>query len=166
MVQTKRCQGFSLMEVMAVVAIIGILALMTVPSYLDRIVRQQIEAALPLADVAKRPITEWWTLTHAFPEDNTTLALPAPDKIVNNYVDKLTVKDGVINLTFGNRANAALVGKTLSLRPAVVPDAPVVPITWVCGKADPPQKMEVQGVNQTDVPELYLPLDCRLLKRG
>lgn len=159
-------RGFSLMEVMAVVAIIAVLALMTVPTYLDRIVRQQIDAALPLADVAKKPIAEYWSFTQTFPTDNTALALPAPDKIVNNFIDQLTVKDGVINLTFGNRANGALKGKTLSLRPATVPDAPIVPITWVCGRAEPPSKMTVQGVDATDIPETYLPMDCRHLKRS
>lgn len=161
----QRQGGFSLMEMMAVLAIMAILAMMVVPSYLDRIVRQQIEAALPLADVAKKPIAELWTATQTFPRDNTALLLPAPDKIVNNYVDKLTVQDGVILLTFGNRANNSIVGKTLSLRPAVVPDAPMVPITWVCGMADAPQKMVAQGTNQTTVPEVFLPLDCRVLKR-
>lgn len=154
------------MEMMAVVAIMAILALMALPSYLDRIVRQQIEAALPLADVARKPIAEWWTATLSFPPDNASLLLPTPDKIVNNFVEKLTVQDGAIHITFGNRANGALLGKTLSLRPAVVPDAPVVPITWVCGLADAPQKMVVQGENLTNVPQVFLPLDCRALTRG
>ena len=154
------------MEMMAVVAIITILALMALPTYLDRIVRQQIEAALPLADVAKKPIAEWWAATLSFPADNGTLLLPTPDKIVNNFVEKLTVQDGAIHITFGNRANSAILGKTLTLRPAIVPDAPVVPITWVCGMADAPQKMVVQGENLTNVPQVFLPLDCRTLKRG
>jgi type IV pilus assembly protein PilA len=154
------------MEMMAVVAIMAVLALMALPSYLDRIVRQQIEAALPLADVAKKPIAEWWAATLSFPPDNATLLLPTPDKIVNNFIEKVTVQDGAIHLTFGNRANGAIMGKTLSLRPAVVPDAPVVPITWVCGLADAPQKMVIQGENLTNVPQVFLPLDCRALKRG
>jgi type IV pilus assembly protein PilA len=161
-----RRNGYSMMEMMAVLAIMAILSMMVVPTYLDRIVRQQIEAALPLADIARKPIAEWWSATLTFPHDNAALLLPAPDKIVNNYINRLTVQDGVINITFGNRANGSLIGKTLSLRPAVVPDAPVVPITWVCGMADAPQNMVVQGTNLTDVPEVFLPLDCRTLKRN
>ncbi len=154
------------MEMMAVIAILSILALMSLPSYLDRIVRQKIEAALPLADIAKKPVAEWWAVTQTFPPDNAALLLPSPDKIVNNFIDRLTVQDGAIHISFGNRANGAIAGKTLSLRPAVVPDAPVVPITWVCGMAEAPQKMLVQGSNQTTVSETFLPLDCRSLKRG
>lgn len=157
--------GYTMMEMMAVLAVMAILALMAVPTYLDRIVRQQIEAALPLADIAKRPIAEWWAATQTFPADNAALLLPVPDKIVGNHVQKLTVHDGVIHMTFGNRANAAINGKVLSLRPAVVPDAPVVPIAWVCGMAEAPDKMTVQGASQTNVDEQYLPLDCRRLKR-
>lgn len=156
--------GYTLVEVAVVLGILAILALMSLPSYLDRIVRQQIEAALPLADIAKKPIADWWSTTLTFPPDNATLQLPVPDKIVANYIQKLTVEDGAIHLVFGNRAHGALTGKTLTLRPAVVPDAPVVPIAWVCGSAEPPEKMVVQGKNRTDVSEVYLPLACRVLK--
>lgn len=156
--------GFTLMEVMATVAIIAILALMAMPTFIDRIVRQQIEAALPLADVAKKPIADYWAYTQTMPLDNAALALPEAEKIVNNYVEKLAVKNGVINITFGNRANGNLKGKVLSLRPAVVPDAPAVPITWVCGMAEPPGKMTVYGDNATDVATTYLPMECRAIK--
>jgi type IV pilus assembly protein PilA len=154
-------RGYTLMEMMAVLAIMMILALMTVPSYLDRIVRQQIEAALPLADVAKKPIADAWSLLHMFPADNAAVGLPAPDKVVNNYVSSLTVQDGVIHVTFGNRVNKSIVGKTLSLRPAVVVDAPVVPVAWVCGKAPAPDKMTLMGEDRTTVPAELLPSACR-----
>jgi type IV pilus assembly protein PilA len=137
-----------------------------VPTYLDKIVKAQVEAALPLADIAKRPIAAFWGATETFPADNSVAALPAADKIVNNYVSALTVQDGVINLTFGNRASKSIAGKILSLRPAVVEDAPVVPITWVCGMAEPPEKMTVKGQNSTSVEPLYLPLECRALKKA
>jgi type IV pilus assembly protein PilA len=161
---TEQQRGFTLVEMMAVVTVIAILALMTIPSYLDRIVKAQIEAALPLADIAKKPIGEMWTAIHALPADNAAAGLPSADKIVNNYVSSLTVEDGVINLTFGNRANKAIAGKTLSLRPAVVEDAPVVPIAWICGHAGVPDKMTVKGTDRTDLDNTYLPLECRALK--
>ena len=72
----------------------------------------------------------------------------------------MAVQDGVINITFGNRINGALAGKVLSLRPAVMTDAPVVPVAWVCGKAEAPTKMTVKGSDQTTVPTTFLPLDC------
>lgn len=152
--------GFTMIEMMVILAIIGILAMMAVPSYLDRIVRKQIEAALPLADIAKRPIAEAWTQTRAFPADNAAAGLPTPDKIVGNYVRSLSVRDGSILITFGNQASSAIDGKVLALRPAVVEDAPVVPISWVCGNAAPPAKMTVRGENRTTVPNTFLPFDC------
>jgi type IV pilus assembly protein PilA len=154
-------RGFTLIEMMAVLAIIAILALMAVPSYMDRIVRQQIEAALPLADIAKTPVAASWALLHAFPADNAAAGLPPEEKIVSNHVSALSVQDGAIQIVFGNRASKAISGKVLTLRPAVVPDAPVVPVAWVCGNASAPEKMTVHGVNRTNIPGGFLPLGCR-----
>lgn len=159
-----RARGFTLAEMLAVLAVITILAMMAIPSYLDKIVRAQIEAALPLADVAKGPVATFWAATQTLPPDNEAAALPAADKIVNNYVSAVTVIDGAIHLTLGNRASKAIAGKTLTLRPAVVEDAPIVPITWVCGFAEPPEKMNAMGQNQTSVDPTYLPIECRALK--
>ncbi len=155
-----------MVEMMAVVAVITILALMAVPSYLDKIVRAQIEAALPLADIAKRPIAAIWAASQEMPVDNDAAGLPVAEKIVNNYVSAVTVADGVIHLTFGNRASKAIAGKVLSLRPAVVEGAPVVPIAWVCGSAEVPEKMTVMGHDRTDIEAGLLPLECRALKKG
>ena len=153
--------GFTLMEMMAVLAIISILALMAVPSYMDRTVRQQIEAALPLADIAKKPVADAWGQLFAFPADNAAAGLPVPEKVVSNHVSSLSVENGAIQITFGNRVSKAISGKVLSLRPAVVADAPVVPVAWVCGNAQAPEIMTIQGVNRTNVPVSFLPLACR-----
>jgi len=158
-------RGFTLIEMMAVIAVVAILAAMAIPSMQGRIVRQQIEAAMPLADIAKKPIAAMWATSQQFPADNVATNLPSADKIVSNYVSAVTVKDGAIHIKFGNRANGAIKGKILSLRPAVVADAPVVPVTWVCGKADAPDKMTLQGSDETSIADEYLPMDCRKLKR-
>jgi type IV pilus assembly protein PilA len=50
---------------------------------------------------------------------------------------------------------------TLSLRPAVIEDAPIVPVAWVCGFAAPPEKMTVIAANKTDLPKGWLPVNCR-----
>lgn len=83
---------------MAVLVVITILALMTVPAMLDCRGRQQIEVALPLADVAKKPVTDWHAFTGEWPADNETLELPAADKIVSNHVSALNVENGAIRL--------------------------------------------------------------------
>lgn len=153
--------GFSMMEVMIVISIIAILSLLALPNYQDKIIRDQIAEALPLADVAKAPIGQAWSSTQAFPADNAAAGLPIADKIVNNFVSSVQVRDGAIDLTFGNRAHAKLKGKVLTLRPAVVEDAPVVPITWVCGYNTAPEKMTVKGENKTTVAVALLPLRCR-----
>lgn len=155
-------RGFTLIEMVVVIAIIAILAVITLPSYLERNIRAQIEAAMPLAEIAKKPVVAAWTAQVPFPLDNTAAGLPAADKIVNNYVSAIAINDGAINITFGNQAVGAIKGKVLTLRPAVVTDAPIVPVTWVCGNASPPDKMTVRGENRTSVAANYLPLECRL----
>ena len=146
---------------MAVVAIVAILALMAVPLYSDKLIREQIVEAMRLTDIAKGPIAAAWTAAKTFPEDNAAAGLPAPDKVVSNYVKSLTVEGGAIHVVFGNQANGALRGKTLSLRPAVVEDAPIVPVAWVCGYAAAPEKMTVTAANKTDVQRNWLPVNCR-----
>ena len=156
-----RRDGFTMVEMMVVVGIIAILALIAVPSFQNQIVRDQINTALPLADILKAPISASWAVAHSFPADNTGAGLPAADKIVNNYISSILVHDGAIHITFGNRANGLIKGKVLSIRPAIVEDAPVVPITWVCGTADGPDKMTVKGEDKTNIPAGYLPFNCR-----
>ena len=156
-----RRDGFTLMEMMVVVAIICILALIAMPSYLDQIVRKQIVDAVPLADIAKTPIAAAWANAQSFPHDNAGAGLPPADKIVNNFISSLSVQDGAIHITFGNSANALIKGKILSIRAAVVVDAPIVPVAWVCGNAAGPGKMTIKGENKTNIPAAYLPLNCR-----
>lgn len=154
-------KGFTLIEMMVVVAIIAILALMMVPMYTDRAIREQIAEALPLAELAKKPVAAAWAAGQPFPADNAAAALPPAEKIVSDRVSAVTIEKGSIHVRFGNRVNSALKGKILTLRPAIVEDAPVVPITWLCGFAAPPDKMSAKGPNRTDVPPGYLPARCR-----
>ena len=156
-----RRDGFTLMEMMVVVAIICILALIAAPSYLDQIVRKQIVDAVPLADIAKTPIAAAWATAQSFPHDNAGAGLPPADKIVNNFISSLSVQDGAIHIAFGNSANALIKGKILSIRAAVVVDAPIVPVAWVCGNAAGPGKMTIKGENKTNIPAAYLPLNYR-----
>jgi type IV pilus assembly protein PilA len=153
--------GFTMLEMAAVLGIIAILAIIAVPSFQDRIVRNQIISAMPLADIAKTPIALSWSTAQVIPENNAAAGLPVPDKIVNNYISAVSVHGGAIDITFGNSANGLIKGRILTLRPAMVADAPIVPVAWVCGNADVPGQMTVKGENRTDIPANYLPLNCR-----
>ncbi len=153
--------GFTLIELLVVLAIIAILALMAAPVYTNKLVSNQIVTALPLADIAKGPVAAAWAAAQAFPADNGAAGLPSPDRIVNNQISSVTIADGAIHVTFGNNVHALLRGKILTLRPAVVEDAPVVPVTWVCGNATAPDKMTIKGENKTTIATAYLPLNCR-----
>lgn len=154
-------KGFTLVEMMVVVTIIAILALLALPSYQGKLVRDQIVEGSALATLAKGPIAAQWSATKTLPADNAAIALPPADKIVNNVVRAVTVQDGAIHITYGNRASGNLKDKTLTLRPAVVEDAQVVPVTWVCAAASAPGQMVVKGENKTDIAREYLPLNCR-----
>ena len=153
--------GFSAIEMMVVVAIIAILAMIAIPSSVERIAKEHVLAAIPLADIAKEPIAAQWKLLKTLPMDNKEAGLPAPDKVVSNFISAVAIKDGVINMTFGNKANPKLKGKILSIRPAVIEEAKIVPIAWVCGYAKAPDKMLLMGANQTNIEDRYLPFACK-----
>lgn len=154
-------RGFTAIEVLVVIGILAILATMAIPGLQEKIVRDQVVAAAPLADIAKPPIAAGWAATQTFPADNAAAGLPVPDKIVSNYISAVAVENGAIHLTFGNSANGLLKGKILTIRPAVVDDAPIVPPAWICGNAKWPDKMSVRGENKTNLPPELLPVNCR-----
>lgn len=149
------------MEVLVTLAIVAILATLAVPSFQNSIVRDQIVTAVPLANLAKKPVEVMWAAAQALPADNAAAGLPAADKIVNNHISAVTVQDGAIHITFGNNVNGAIKGKILTLRPAMVEDTPVVPVAWVCAFAATPDKMTVKGENRTDIPIGMLPFNCK-----
>ena len=159
--ELRTARGFTMIEMVMVLAVVAVLALMSIPSITDRLVREQIVAALPLADVAKPPIAASWASLLAFPADNADAGLPVPTKIVSNLVSSVTVRDGDIDITFGNNVNGTIKGKTLTLRPAVVADAQVVPIAWICARAAVPDQMTAHGEDRTNIPANFLPVACR-----
>ena len=150
-----------MVEMMVVLGVLAILMLMAVPTYQDKFIRDQIVDALPLADVAKGPVAASWTALRSLPANNAAAGLPSADRIVSNFVSSIAVENGALHITFGNRASGLIKGKTLTLRPAVVEDAPIVPVAWVCGLASVPAKMTARGENRTDIPLKHLPIQCR-----
>ncbi len=157
----SQTRGFTLIELMIVVAAIGILATMALPTYHDRIIRTQVEEALSLSGIAKRAINDFYAANRAFPVDNAQAAIPAAEKLIGNYVAGIRIDDGAVHIRLGNKINAHVDGRTLSLRPAVVSGSPESPVSWLCGHDRPVEGMEGIGENLTSIPERYLPLNCR-----
>jgi len=155
-----RRPGFTLIELVIVLAIVAILAMLAVPSYQDRVIRKQVVEGVELIGFVRQAVQAFYTAEHKMPANNAAASLPAATQIVGTYVGNVAVADGAITITFGNRANPSLAGKRLTLRPAVVEAAPVVPIAWVCGHASPPNGMTLVGFDATDLPAQYLPLNC------
>jgi type IV pilus assembly protein PilA len=153
--------GFSIIELMVVLAIMAILAMVALPNTQDRIVRDQIIEAAKLAEVAKKPIAAHWAASQAWYGSNVEAGLPAEDRVVSNLVKSVAIDNGAIHMTFGNQVNGGIKDKILTFRPAYVDGAPVVPITWVCSNANPPANMTVQGTDRTTVADRFKPLNCK-----
>jgi len=78
------------------------------------------------------------------------------------YVSALKVDHGAITVTFGSKANRFIQGKQVTLRPGYVVDAPIVPLSWICGLAAPIAGLNFAGENATDIPAGRLPVSCRI----
>jgi len=158
----RRDHGFTWIEMLLVLAVLGILALIAIPSMQDGILKRQVKEGMDLATLAKTAVQlSYSTSGGALPLDNKAAGLPDHDKIVGNLVKDVNVAAGAITLTYGNNASKAIDGKKVTLRPAIVTDQPIVPIAWLCHKVGVPKGMEVRGNDETDIPDNWLPVECR-----
>ena len=116
-------QGFTLIELMIVVAIIGILAAIAIPAYSDYTIRAQVSEGLNLSAGAKAAVTEFFQDRGTFPTDNTNAGLAAANTIQGNYVSSVTVgnANGLVTIAYSGTApqsaNAAIATATLILSP-------------------------------------------------
>src|SRR5688572_8729815 len=133
----KLQQGFTLIELMIVVAIIGILAAIAIPAYQDYTIRAQVSEGMNLAAAAKAAVAETFLNTGNAPADREEAGMSAtPSDTNGKYVTSVTVTNGIITIAYGFDANAAIEGQTLQLIPWVTPDGSVA---WQCGGALPPE---------------------------
>ncbi len=121
-------RGFTLIELMIVVAIIGILAAIAIPAYQDYTIRSQVSEGLSLAGGVKTAIAEYYTNKGTFPSANASAGLAAAASITGNYVTKVDGANGVITITYGNAANSQIATKTVVVSAVATGGS----ISWVC----------------------------------
>jgi len=153
--------GFTLIELMIVVAIIGILAGIAVPAYQDYTIRAQVVEAFSLASELKSSVQEYRKEHGRMPATNEAAGVPAPQMLIGNYVKRIEVANGALHIEFGNLANANLAGSIVTLQPLVVTGSPASPMSWRCANRAIPEGMEAVGENRTTVDGKYLPSSCR-----
>lgn len=157
----KNQQGFTLIELMVVVAIIGILASIAIPQYQTYIQRAEVVEAMSITSDIKQEITQYYKDEMSFPSNNYAAGVPQPEKLIGNRVTSVRVEQGAVHVTLGFKASALLQGKIISFRPAVVEGSPTSPMTWLCGYDEPVTGMQAIGENLTDIPAEVLASSCR-----
>jgi len=151
-------KGFTLIELMIVVAIIGILAAIAIPAYQNYTIRAQVTEGLTLADGWKTAIAEYYANTGVMPSQSN---LTGTCNSVGKYESNVTVAGGVITVTYGGAANSKLSGQILALSPYTNANNDVL---WQCGSAAAPTGTGVSSAFTaavgTTVSAQYLPTSC------
>jgi type IV pilus assembly protein PilA len=144
----KMQKGFTLIELMIVVAIIAILAAIAIPAYQNYLIRSQVSEGAVLTDGAKTALAEYYSNHGSFPTDPASAGLPSnASSISGKYVSEVDITTaGVIKAKFGNQANSAISGKYFSLSAVANGGS----ISWACDNS-----------TYTDIDSKYLPSSCR-----
>ena len=166
---SKIQKGFTLIELMIVVAIIGILAAIAIPAYQDYTIRAQVTEGLSMASAAKAAVSEFYADNGTWPDDTGVAAgtgdLGWTSPPQGKYVGNIVVEDGniIVQYAAAAPANVNIQNDRLVLRPGATVNGDVV---WHCGYATYPANANVTVLNTapttpTDVLGKYLPSNCR-----
>jgi type IV pilus assembly protein PilA len=160
-------KGFTLIELMIVVAIVGILAAVAIPAYQDYTIRAQVSEGLSLASAAKAAVVESYGSNGAWPADNTAAGVGTATNIVGKYVTGVAVAGNLVTVTFGGNANSAISGNTLFFTAGLSGNGDVA---WQCGSKAMPTSVTATGTGVTafaaaggggSLAQKYRPAECR-----
>ncbi|HEZ5776081.1 TPA: pilin [Neisseria meningitidis] len=158
-------KGFTLIELMIVIAIVGILAAVALPAYQDYTARAQVSEAILLAEGQKSAVTEYYLNHGIWPGDNSSAGVATSSEIKGKYVEKVEVAKGVITATMlSTGVNKEIQGKKLSLWAKRQAGS----VKWFCGqpvtrndKATDDVKAATANGTDDKINTKHLPSTCR-----
>ncbi|HGH6166652.1 TPA: pilin [Neisseria meningitidis] len=156
-------KGFTLIELMIVIAIVGILAAVALPAYQDYTARAQVSEAILLAEGQKSAVTEYYLNHGTWPSNNSSAGVASSSTIKGKYVKEVEVKNGVVTATMlSTGVNNEIKGKKLSLW-AKRQDGSV---KWFCGQpvtraANAKDDVTADTTTNTKIDTKHLPSTCR-----